>query len=144
MMMVLLPSPQWGPLWAGSRDWRWRATPSITPYPFFPFFVLNCWSNKLGFTYTDKKQWDSSAYQDDTLNTNDSLNDHMGIAAYPCSVVSVQEPVYKSFLIFVVSGLSMSSWKFGKYLSWIKIASSKSFLNWLFLRLKPHLKRHSN
>lgn len=75
------------------------------------FFVLH-WSTKLGFGYTDKEQWDSSVYQDDTLNTINSLNDHTGTAAYAlfCCVFIPTD------LIFLVGSLRMPRWKFGKYL----------------------------
>lgn len=64
------------------------------------FFVLHHWSSKLGFAYADKKQWDSSAYRDDTLNTVDSLNDYTGIAAYLCSAVLIQEPLSQFISFF--------------------------------------------
>lgn len=65
------------------------------------FFVLHHWSSKLGFAYADKKQWDISAYRDDTLNTADSLNDHKGTAAYLCSAVSIQEPLSQLIWLFL-------------------------------------------
>lgn len=101
MMMVLLLPPRGGSLWVGSHEWKGRTgTPSVTPNVFFPFFVLHHWSSKLGFAYADKKQWDSSAYRDDTLNTVDSLNDYTGIAAYLCSAVSIQEPLSQFISFF--------------------------------------------
>lgn len=67
MMMVPLLPQRGGSLWTGSGEGQGRrGTLSM-------------------------KHSDSSAYQDDTLNTINSLNDSTGISAYPCAVVSLSQ-----------------------------------------------------
>lgn len=68
MMMVPLLPQSGGSLWTGSGEGQGRRG-----------------------TLSIKKHSDSSAYQDDTLNTINSLNDSTGIAAYPCAVVSLSQ-----------------------------------------------------
>lgn len=109
MMMVLLLPLRGGSLWVGRVMNEKERREPLQWLPIFPslFFVLHHCSSKLGFAYADKKQWDSFAYRDDTLNTVDSLNDHKGtglqlVCVLLCQVKNLYLNLFDYFLLSTV------------------------------------------